>query len=410
MPGKSKKQIANWFDEDTVDAPRTDLDMDGTIQRRSRFIRIAIYISAICGALALVAVVADLAQPASKAAQSSNQTTATSPGKTTAMTAVEDWLNSDPAPVPGGQLLSWDGYTKVPFPKVSEEKKESGDYEPPTYRVEVHHMTVVSSTGQTFKADVEVAIDKKAGPQAISSPSLVPITPSASDFQADSPWPGMPVTGDAPAAVKSAIGSWVKAYTSGSPQSLRLAVGDGDSRHAYVPMTGVKDAKYTVPDVAWYQKTNDDGDKVNGNRLLARVDLTVTWDGQEDPDDSTTTSDDDSTDPVISIDVLVENANTAAPRVVAWGGPGTGKSLKKFSNAVTGRDISGVNKPGDQATAPPTQSPSPTSPPPATDENTTPTKPKPDSSKSSSKHSTSKKPTKHHKSKKSNKKKKKGDK
>ena len=38
--------------------------------------------------------------------------------------------------------------------------------------------------------------------------------------------------------------------------------------------------------------------------------------------------------PPVAFDVLVTGADTAAPRVVAWGGPGTGPTLVPFGNAV----------------------------------------------------------------------------
>ena len=54
----------------------------------------------------------------------------------------------------------------------------------------------------------------------------------------------------------------------------------------------------------------------------------------------------------MDFDVLVSGADTASPRVVAWGGAGTGPSLTKYGNAIVGLDL--VKEEEQQATDAPT--------------------------------------------------------
>lgn len=250
-------------------------------------------------------------------------------GKPTAIAEVRAWLGQDPSPVPDASIVSWDGYTDVPFPELSDKEKNKSDYEPPTYHVERHHISLEGADGQIFMVDVEVAIDSAKGAHIIGAPSLLPQTMPDTSFQADSPWPGMEANGAVPEAVNTSVIAWQKAFTSGNADELRLVVGDPDSKHTYLPLRNVDTAQAEVVDSAFYKKEVD-GDQVDDNKMLARVELTVDWAGQ------TSSADPNTTKPVITYDLLITNTDSGSPKVVAWGGPGEGQKLEPYSNATTG--------------------------------------------------------------------------
>jgi hypothetical protein len=72
--------------------------------------------------------------------------------------------------------------------------------------------------------------------------------------------------------------------------------------------------------------------------MAVRVELAITWPSAEPTSQTAgpTTPPAEPPDAAarVAFDVLVTGADTAAPRVVAWGGPGTGPELTPFRNAV----------------------------------------------------------------------------
>ena len=65
-----------------------------------------------------------------------------------------------------------------------------------------------------------------------------------------------------------------------------------------------------------------------------RVDLNLDWATAAPPTQEPVADSPDTLRPPVTFDVLVTGADTAAPRVVAWGGPGTGPTLVPYGNAV----------------------------------------------------------------------------
>jgi len=126
----------------------------------------------------------------------------------------------------------------------------------------------------------------------------------------------------------AAVQAWAAAYTSGDPAALRLTVGDPDPARGYLPLTGVAAADTTVgPSTVLDPAT-----------VAVRVELAITWPTAEPAGSATAAVTSPAEPPAaaakVAFDVLVTGADTAAPRVVAWGGPGTGPELTPFRNAV----------------------------------------------------------------------------
>lgn len=272
--------------------------------------------------------------------------TNSSSGKSAAFAAVQQWLGADPSPLPGGAIVSWNGYTieKPPAPKPDDNTK------PLTYRFETHSFTVARGD-QLFAVAVQVAVDGSASAMATSTPTLTPIVNADVNGQIAS-WFGLDSVSP-PEAVADAVTAWANAFTSGDPDELRRAVQDKNPDHTFVPLTGVTSVASTSITAAADVPTGDEN--VKPTQMIIRVELSVWWNGEEPADDA------QSKKPApITYDLLIEDADTASPYVVAWGPVGSGPTLKAHGNAVTGLDLkSGLNNPGTTPTAPtPSASPS----------------------------------------------------
>lgn len=254
-------------------------------------------------------------QKAQQASPEAGAAKVSSPGRFVATRAIEQWLATTPAPIPGGRIVSWDGATTRQAPLDA-----NGD---PTadWLSSTENFTIADASGNQFTTAVQVALDARGGAKTISGPSLIPVATAASDeWVSDTdPWPGLD-SSVASDPVNAAIGSWAAAFTGGDADALRLAVGDPNPMHGYVPLFGMQLDGATIDRAA---KLADP------SRLLVRAVLTFA-DRQADPTSSIK--------PEVSTviyDVLLARADTAAPAVVAWGPPGSGPSLVPFTNAVT---------------------------------------------------------------------------
>lgn len=264
-----------------------------------------------------------------------------SPGKAAAFAAVQQWLAGDPSPLPGGALISWNGFTVEDPPPADPDSAAPA----PTYRFESHVFTLARGV-QMFTATVQVAVDGPASAMATSSPALSPVL-NAQLTDTVVPWFGVKTT-TATVPVQDAVKSWATAYASGDPNALRRAVQDKDVDHTYVPLSdvaSVADVRITsAADVPTDDKTK------KPTQMIVRVELSLWWNGSQPPADAV-----ENRKPApITYDLLIDDADTASPFVVAWGPAGTGTTLKAQANALTGVDLQ-------QLKAPTTTVPAPTS-------------------------------------------------
>ena len=263
------------------------------------------------------------------------------------MEAVRTWLGRDPAPLPHAHLVSWDGVERTKDLGGAEKEGRRKDKDWP---IDVHTLTVASASGQIFRTQVAVAMTD-AGPVVAADPSLTPYAPVHTS-EAESSWQGaIPVSSLDGEDMALAARSWAEALYSGDGGRLRQAVGDADKSRAYVPMPAASAVAVKVRNVSALHRV-EDGDVPS--RVIARVSVTPTW-GQARPDGQGKAAS-------VAYDVLIVGANTASPRVVAWGGAGSGPSLEPYANAVTGIDLPTPSPTqSDQASpsATPSNSPSP---------------------------------------------------
>jgi hypothetical protein len=259
----------------------------------------------------------------------------TSPGRAAATERILDWLAGPDPGLPGGRMLLWSG-ARTAAPPTTGTANGGGDA---ALAVEVDTFVVVDGNGNQFTAEVQVALDENGAATVLSGPSLtpLPVLDLAAAHNAG-PWPGRP-TGQPTAPVMAAVRAWAAAYTSSDQAALRLTVGDPDPARGYLPLTGVAAAETTVGPVAVLDRATQ----------VVRVDLAITWaaTGSTEQASAAATPPAGTTAaaPKITFDVLITGADTAAPRVVAWGGPGSGPGLTPFQNAVP-TNSAAPNQPG----------------------------------------------------------------
>ena len=330
---------SSWL-TDNQEEPRADALLGNRFRRRARFYRVYLLASAVLAPLMLLALAASVSTtPASTSAPPPDQD---SPGRAAATEAMMDWLS---APNPGlvdGRLLLWSGARAIAQPAT----ENGGTASDVAVSAEVDSFVVVDGAGNRFTAEFQVALDGQGRSKVLSGPSLTPLPVLDPDTTRNAgPWPGRPAS-PSPEPVAAAVRAWAAAYTSGDPAALRLTVGDPDRARSYLPLTGVATAATAVGACT----------ALDPATMVVRVELNVTWSAST----ATSTANaspavDPPAPPPVTFDVLVTGADTAAPRVVAWGGPGAGPTLVAFGNAVAMGDAVRPTAPAVSAptTAPP---------------------------------------------------------
>lgn len=333
-----KTRTDPWADQTlAVEVPRADVP-EYKKERRWRWIRNYTWASALLFPLALVAVVVMLSEQNAavdralatieEANNASVMDVEDSQARAASINAVEQWLSTTPSPLPTGKVVSWDGAKTIPDlaePEPGRTREEMGWPD-----LEVHTLTLSTAAGTLYRAEVTLELTP-AGAVPASTPSLIPYTPTGQST-AGVPWPGA-TTVQPSEEVRQAAVTWAETFTSGDPAKLRLLVGDEDPNHAYVPLSGVRLDGFQVTTGAVHPTADNlqqGGDPGGANRLMVRVEARLVWRGQ--PEDTLEGR-------KVSYDLLVAGANTGSPRVVAWGGPGSGPALEPFANAVDGVDL-----------------------------------------------------------------------
>jgi len=328
MP-RRRVPASSWL-TDTEERPRPGALSGARIRRRARVFRVYLWAAAGLCPLLLLALLAALTAPTAPAA--SGQSDAASPGRAAATERVLDWLAGPDPGLPGGRLLLFTGAHPVDTPTTDD---TAGD---PPVTVEVDTFVVVDDRGNTFTAEVQLAVDGNGRAAVLSGPSLTPLPQPDPDLARNAgPWPGR-ASGQPTAPVTVAVRAWAAAFTSGDPATLRLAVADPDPARGYLPLTGVGSARTTVGSATVLDPAT----------VVVRAELAVTWAPTAEAASAVSTPANPTpavSPPVIGFDVLVTGADGAAPRVVAWGGPGTGPALTAFQNAAPTDPVSAAATP-----------------------------------------------------------------
>jgi len=347
-----KRRTLNW-EIDDVEVPRVGGPDADLLLRRQRRYRKLVWSSMIMAPIALLAVVISLGKTTPAPTVSTTAGAATSPGRTVATQELETWLAETPSPLPGAQVLSWDGAKVLHPPAAKVAKGLSSGTGKPRWTTEEDTFTLIVpppapkthsaaqstskplTTATIYQATVAVALKPGGGAVALSGPSITLVPPTKPGaWDADGPWPGLDITSSVTGAVQQAINGWADAYTSGSSSKLALAVGDTDSSHHYVALSGVRSVTVTV--LASSPRSAPNGPvvaKQTPTAEIVEVALDINWSAEPAPSSSSASNFTTSL-PKTTMDLLVERANTSAPVVVAWGPAGSGPTLHPYQNGT----------------------------------------------------------------------------
>lgn len=312
-----------------VEVPRAGTEATATLATRQKWYRRVIWACLamlVVTVLVLIGLTGRIATLGAAEKSTGGTRTDVSQGRVAATAHLEKWLSGDPSPLPGGKIISWDGAVDVPVP-TKESALEDTKYD---FDLEIDTFTIVNGNGQAFKASVHVAVDPRGGAKVLHGPSLEAVIPPAEDSWVPvGPWPGREPT-QVPDAVREAVEGWAGAYTSGSSSALRLAVGDPDPGHTYIPLSGVTsvDVETSAAYAVWGEEGRPKDSTVPPQVLVVRATLGLSWQESQDEVGYSRTA-----APVV-MDLLVERADTAAPVVTAWGAAGEGPLLERYQNAV----------------------------------------------------------------------------
>jgi len=331
---RSKASAAPHWAYGDKSVPRAGLPDANRLEKRQRlmrrYVKSATYLLPVTLVLSILVALTNVNPSGTGLAASSSQTS--SPGRTVATLALEQWLGENPSPLPHATVQSWDGSSDVAPAPV---KGTAGQSAPVTWTAELDNFTLVVPTPKLtiYTATIEVALKPGGGAAAVGGPSLTvrPPTDLSSGWSDGAPWSGINLSSSVSPSVQSAINGWLVAFTSGNGSQLRLAVGDTRSSYYYVPLSGVASATDNVVANATRVAPNDapTTTSVHPSAEIVEVTLNLLWRGEKAPAFGTSPS-----GPATTMDILLERADTAAPVVVAWGPSGSGPSLVPYQNAI----------------------------------------------------------------------------
>ena len=282
----------------------------GRVQRR--LIKVYLWAAAILFPITLCSVlllaVRSITPPPTVSATSDQ--TAGSVETARAQVAVEAWLKNDPAPLPGGRIIAFTGSRNANVPVQSEGEPRN---------MVTYSFVLADQSGRMYQTSIQI-VHTADSAVATAPPALVPIVSGrAESGQAEWPWPGVE-PGTATEVYDQTVAAWSKAYTSGNPAALKLAIGDPAADRHYVPLTGVSFTDLSIGQVgALWADDQDRSADASPRQVLLRVTTEAVWAPATEG-------------AALTYDLLVDRADTAAPVVVAWGAPGA--DLTVYSNAV----------------------------------------------------------------------------
>lgn len=325
----TRTQSDDFWGNDAEELPRADVETVQLTVKRIKLYKIWVISSVVLLPIALLAIISFLPKFLEEPPVAQVQTNQLdSPTKAVAMKSVQDWLNKTPSPFPGGKILSWDGVQIQVEPKITTE--ENGDVTE-VQGLQMHNLTLISPSGSFFNTQVQVGYSPVRGAKVLGDPTLIPRAPDDNQSWPNlKTWPNL-VSASKLDPVTQAATAWAKAFTSGDPDALRLAVRDASPDRSYVPLVQATASNISVGDVASQPLPVEAEKGTIPKQVVAQVSFGIAWEGQDLGNSQTPSR--------VTYDVLIDNADTAAPAVVAWGGAGTGESLKPYMNAVEGRKI-----------------------------------------------------------------------
>lgn len=260
------------------------------------------------------------------------------PGKVEATVAIETWLSQAPAPLPGARLLAWDSAKTVDYPADTNREPPSED-EAETVWEHIFTLEVPAQMGaggsvkaaeRYYQASLLTTYSKALGARVYSDPALLPLPFTETQPPTLGYWPGVEIK-SADNDVVEAINKWAAAYAGADPAALKLATGDPDKDHVYIPLGGLKAVGVEVVRSGVLL----DGE-TESNLMVVEIELSLDRKELNERGQPYTSL------PATRMDVLVSNWDTGSPTVVAWGTAGAGHLLTPFENAALASRL-GIN-------------------------------------------------------------------
>lgn len=347
----AKKKNSPWDDVQAV--PRSDIPIGRRGMWRAKLLRLGLIALIPLNFVACVVVINDFVDDTFSASQANEQQAGSltaSPGQGEAKLAVDAWITSqaETGGLAGAELIGWSGSQEIPGMTSESVVAYGHDFD-----VNTDNLGVVQVQQIVFEDKATGAISASSDP-----PSISVATPGADVEAPEQTWTGF-TTASADDGVDSAITGWARAWTSGDSESVRVAMRDPDTGHAYSTLSGVEAVEVNVVDVATREVPEDASEKEREEAAswgVARVEVTVLWSdtatsssgdapaasdgGGEAPavideDETADGSAADSEGTTFTVDVRLADMATGTPTVTAWGAAGTGPDLTDYENAYS---------------------------------------------------------------------------
>lgn len=299
----------NFGWDERVRQARLDMDADSeaeqyvkaTVKSRTKLWKVMRVIELILVAFIAITVAQPAATPTAPPANMSPS------GKQVAYAAVAQWLGEG-ALGTTGHIISWDGATTGTMKDSSK-----------TVKIARHSFTVQTDLNRWFKVTTTIRLDKGL---TIGRPAVTPLaldsTQSLSGADAD--WKEADGDLENPSAVETLLEQWGEAYAGSDADRLKTVVADQKNPNAvYQPLMLAGTADVSVDKTA-YLANRGKKDKNTGHTDMAVARVTITMKVA-----------DVASSAGFSYDVLVSQPD-GSPRILAWGAPGTGPTLKEYSN------------------------------------------------------------------------------
>ena len=184
------------------------------------------------------------------------------PGRVEATAALTNWLETKPSPLPGAEIMMWDGASEVKYP-VDDNSDADELFATWVHTFILQVPPVYSESGfevvatRFFESSIQVAVSDVRGNEVISTPSLAPITPSLTGWGEREIWPGT-TSASPPTAAVNAIEQWAKAYVGADITALKQATGDPSVSSWYMPLaTGIRGVDVSIGKCATVKVSGD---------------------------------------------------------------------------------------------------------------------------------------------------------
>jgi hypothetical protein len=235
-------------------------------------------------------------------------------GKDVAMQALTAWLDTEPTPLDRGRILSWDGAEDEGILSLDKDGAQTGE-------VNAHYFTVIDSKGLTYRTMIKTLYVKNEGSSVLTEPTLLPILQNKSSEHALPLWTGFE-TFQVTEPIANVVKQFAKAYMGADADLLKITISDPDTEHVYPTFP------YGMTSIS--AQINECGQK-EGNTVC---NVTILYKNPRIKDNEETKD----KKAYVTYDLLLQDVDTGAPKVVAWGASGEGDKLVPYENAIEGSE------------------------------------------------------------------------